>query len=157
MLVRKKPDMGCCLKPLPAIAFTNQSLPATIAKKPSSSIYCQETLNPPFKQSPSKPVAKEIYFNRDGSATKKLLAGVNKVAELIGVTMGPKGRNVVLQNKYGPPKIVNDGETVLKQVIYLFILHFDIVDYVVCGIESMRKTLLMCLCNLWFVMVTSKD
>lgn len=38
------------------------------------------------------------------------------VAELIGVTMGPKGRNVVLQNKYGPPKIVNDGETVLKQV-----------------------------------------
>lgn len=44
-------------------------------------------------------------------------AGVNKVAELIGVTMGPKGRNVVLQNKYGPPKIVNDGETVLKQVL----------------------------------------
>lgn len=43
-------------------------------------------------------------------------AGVNKVAELIGVTMGPKGRNVVLQNKYGPPKIVNDGETVLKEV-----------------------------------------
>lgn len=46
-----------------------------------------------------------------------LQAGVNKVAELIGVTMGPKGRNVVLQNKYGPPKIVNDGETVLKQVL----------------------------------------
>lgn len=43
------------------------------------------------------------------------------VAELIGVTMGPKGRNVVLQNKYGPPKIVNDGETVLKQVVlFLF-------------------------------------
>lgn len=45
--------------------------------------------------------------------------GVDKVAELIGVTLGPKGRNVVLQNKYGPPKIVNDGETVLKQVFYL--------------------------------------
>ncbi|XVF85695.1 hypothetical protein PTKIN_Ptkin17bG0137000 [Pterospermum kingtungense] len=43
-------------------------------------------------------------------------AGVNKVAELIGVTLGPKGRNVVLQNKYGPPKIVNDGETVLKEI-----------------------------------------
>lgn len=39
------------------------------------------------------------------------------VAELVGVTLGPKGRNVVLQNKYGPPKIVNDGETVLKQVL----------------------------------------
>lgn len=59
---------------------------------------------------------KEVHFNHDGSATKKLQAGVNKVAELIGVTLGPKGRNVVLQNKYGPPKIVNDGETVLKQI-----------------------------------------
>lgn len=34
----------------------------------------------------------------------------------MGVTLGPKGRNVVLQNKYGPPKIVNDGETVLKEI-----------------------------------------
>ncbi|CAA6670665.1 unnamed protein product [Spirodela intermedia] len=42
-------------------------------------------------------------------------AGVNLVADLVGVTLGPKGRNVVLQNKYGPPKIVNDGETVLKE------------------------------------------
>lgn len=46
--------------------------------------------------------------------------GVELVADLVGVTLGPKGRNVVLQNKYGPPKIVNDGETVLKQV---FLLH----------------------------------
>ncbi|KAJ0986543.1 hypothetical protein J5N97_004899 [Dioscorea zingiberensis] len=43
-------------------------------------------------------------------------AGVDLVADLLGVTLGPKGRNVVLQNKYGPPKIVNDGETVLKEV-----------------------------------------
>lgn len=51
---------------------------------------------------------------------------MNKVAELIGVTMGPKGRNVVLQNKYGPPKIVNDGETVLKQVLpHGFRFHFS--------------------------------
>ncbi|KAL4318352.1 hypothetical protein GQ457_18G024210 [Hibiscus cannabinus] len=61
-------------------------------------------------------MAKEVHFNRDGSTTNKLKAGVDKVAELIGVTLGPKGRNVVLQNKYGPPKIVNDGETVLKQI-----------------------------------------
>ncbi|KAJ9709480.1 hypothetical protein PVL29_001117 [Vitis rotundifolia] len=61
-------------------------------------------------------MAKELYFNRDGSATKKLQAGVDMVAELVGVTLGPKGRNVVLQNKYGPPKIVNDGETVLKEI-----------------------------------------
>lgn len=43
-------------------------------------------------------------------------AGVDMVADLVGVTLGPKGRNVVLQNKYGPPKIVNDGVTVLKEV-----------------------------------------
>ncbi|CAN4121980.1 unnamed protein product [Withania somnifera] len=44
------------------------------------------------------------------------IAGVDLVAELVGVTLGPKGRNVVLGNKYGPPKIVNDGETVLKEI-----------------------------------------
>lgn len=42
------------------------------------------------------------------------------VANLVGVTLGPKGRNVVLQNKYGPPKIVNDGETVLKEVFHTY-------------------------------------
>jgi len=47
-------------------------------------------------------------------------AGVDMVAELVGVTLGPKGRNVVLQNKYGPPKIVNDGETVLKEVLHTY-------------------------------------
>lgn len=46
----------------------------------------------------------------------EMQAGVDLVADLLGVTLGPKGRNVVLGNKYGPPKIVNDGETVLKEV-----------------------------------------
>ncbi|KAL0396870.1 UNVERIFIED_CONTAM: Chaperonin 60 subunit beta 4, chloroplastic [Sesamum calycinum] len=70
--------MGCSFNPLPAIAFSNQSLPTAITRKPSTSI-----LNP-------RAVAKELYFNHDGSATRKLLAGVNKVAEVIGVTLGPK-------------------------------------------------------------------
>ncbi|KAJ0986562.1 hypothetical protein J5N97_004918 [Dioscorea zingiberensis] len=67
---------------------------------------------------PPKPMSipKEPHFNHNFSATKKLLAGVDLVTDLLGVTLGPKGRNVVLQNKYGPPKIVNDGETVLKEV-----------------------------------------
>ncbi|XP_042982706.1 chaperonin 60 subunit beta 4, chloroplastic isoform X4 [Carya illinoinensis] len=80
--------------------------------------------NPILPRRPSSPsmlipraMAKELYFNRDGSTTRKLQAGVDMVAELVGVTLGPKGRNVVLQNKYGPPKIVNDGETVLKEII----------------------------------------
>ncbi|KAJ7963052.1 ruBisCO large subunit-binding protein subunit beta, chloroplastic [Quillaja saponaria] len=61
-------------------------------------------------------MAKELYFNKDGSAVKKLQAGVNKLADLVGVTLGPKGRNVVLESKYGSPKIVNDGVTVAKEV-----------------------------------------
>ncbi|KAI3727248.1 hypothetical protein L1987_67060 [Smallanthus sonchifolius] len=63
-----------------------------------------------------KAMAKELYFNKDGSAVKKLQAGVNKLADLVGVTLGPKGRNVVLESKYGSPKIVNDGVTVAKEV-----------------------------------------
>nr|XP_027187432.1 chaperonin 60 subunit beta 4, chloroplastic isoform X2 [Cicer arietinum] len=64
----------------------------------------------------TRAMSKELHFNHDGATTKKLLAGVDLVAELLGVTLGPKGRNVVLHNKYGPPKIVNDGETVLKEI-----------------------------------------
>ncbi|GMJ04579.1 chaperonin-60beta4 [Hibiscus trionum] len=89
--------MACSASPLPGISFTNPTL-----SKP--------------RRSSTRSMAKQVHFNRDGSATRKLLTGVDKVAELIGVTLGPKGRNVVLQNKYGPPKIVNDGETVLKQI-----------------------------------------
>ncbi|CAD6340522.1 unnamed protein product [Miscanthus lutarioriparius] len=60
--------------------------------------------------------AKELYFNKDGSAIKKLQTGVNKLADLVGVTLGPKGRNVVLESKYGSPRIVNDGVTVAREV-----------------------------------------
>ncbi|KAL5765312.1 hypothetical protein ACOSP7_017589 [Xanthoceras sorbifolium] len=60
--------------------------------------------------------AKELHFNKDGEAVKKLQSGVNKLADLVGVTLGPKGRNVVLESKYGAPKIVNDGVTVAKEV-----------------------------------------
>lgn len=48
-------------------------------------------------------------------------SGVNKLADLVGVTLGPKGRNVVLESKYGSPKIVNDGVTVAKEVCYIFL------------------------------------
>lgn len=60
--------------------------------------------------------AKDLYFNKDGSAIKRLQVGVNKLADLVGVTLGPKGRNVVLESKYGAPKIVNDGVTVAREV-----------------------------------------
>ncbi|MBA0549370.1 hypothetical protein Golob_020406 [Gossypium lobatum] len=98
--------MACSPSPIPGISVTNPTLSKT--RRLSSSHYS-------ISKKP-RAMAKEVYFNHDGSATKKLQTGVDKVAELIGVTLGPKGRNVVLQNKYGPPKIVNDGETVLKQI-----------------------------------------
>eukprot|EP01023_Acetabularia_acetabulum_P067057 TRINITY_DN916_c1_g2_i3.p1 TRINITY_DN916_c1_g2~~TRINITY_DN916_c1_g2_i3.p1 ORF type:complete len:584 (+),score=163.47 TRINITY_DN916_c1_g2_i3:2009-3760(+) len=60
--------------------------------------------------------AKEIHFNKDGSALKRMQAGVDKLASVVGVTLGPKGRNVVLESKFGSPKIVNDGVTVAKEV-----------------------------------------
>ncbi|PWA89267.1 ruBisCO large subunit-binding protein subunit beta, chloroplastic [Artemisia annua] len=88
---------------------------ASISSAPISSrrrnVVLQKKVNPKVKA-----MAKELYFNKDGSAIKKLQAGVNKLADLVGVTLGPKGRNVVLESKYGSPKIVNDGVTVAKEV-----------------------------------------
>lgn len=61
--------------------------------------------------------AKQLFFNaNDGAALKKMQKGVDKLAHVVGVTLGPKGRNVVLESKYGSPKIVNDGVTVAKEV-----------------------------------------
>mmetsp|Transcript_5366 Transcript_5366/g.11780 ORF Transcript_5366/g.11780 Transcript_5366/m.11780 type:complete len:579 (+) Transcript_5366:104-1840(+) len=60
--------------------------------------------------------AKELHFNRNMEALKKMQAGADKLATVVGVTIGPKGRNVVLESKYGSPKIVNDGVTIAKEV-----------------------------------------
>ncbi|CAG9460522.1 unnamed protein product [Pedinophyceae sp. YPF-701] len=60
--------------------------------------------------------AKELHFNKNGEALKRMQAGVDKLATVVGVTLGPKGRNVVLETKYGSPKIVNDGVTVAREV-----------------------------------------
>ena len=49
---------------------------------------------------------------------------MDKLADLVGVTLGPKGRNVVLESKFGAPKIVNDGVTVAKEVFFNFLFVF---------------------------------
>lgn len=59
-------------------------------------------------------MAKEIKFGED--ARKSLLNGVNKLADAVRVTMGPKGRNVVLDKKFGAPLITNDGVTIAKEI-----------------------------------------
>ena len=59
-------------------------------------------------------MAKEILFGED--AIKALQAGVDKLADAVKVTLGPKGRNVVLDKKFGAPLITNDGVTIAKDV-----------------------------------------
>ena len=59
-------------------------------------------------------MAKIIRFGED--ARKSLLEGVNKLADTVKVTLGPKGRNVVLDKSYGAPLITNDGVTIAKEI-----------------------------------------
>lgn len=47
----------------------------------------------------TRSMAKELYFNKDMEALKKMQRGVDKLASVVGVTLGPKGRNVVLESK----------------------------------------------------------
>lgn len=59
-------------------------------------------------------MAKEIKFSED--ARSLMLAGVDKLANTVKVTLGPKGRNVVLQKAFGAPLITNDGVTIAKEI-----------------------------------------
>ncbi|HAG04202.1 MAG TPA: chaperonin GroEL [Lachnospiraceae bacterium] len=59
-------------------------------------------------------MAKDIKYSVE--ARKALEAGVNKLADTVKVTLGPKGRNVVLDKKYGTPLITNDGVTIAKEI-----------------------------------------
>lgn len=59
-------------------------------------------------------MAKKIAF--DENARKSLVVGVDAVADAVKVTLGPKGRNVVIDKKFGAPQIVNDGVTIAKEI-----------------------------------------
>ena len=59
-------------------------------------------------------MAKHLKFG--DQARRSLEAGVNKLADTVKVTLGPKGRNVVLDKKYGAPTITNDGVSIAKEV-----------------------------------------
>ena len=59
-------------------------------------------------------MAKEIKYGAE--ARSALEAGVNKLADTVKVTIGPKGRNVVLDKSYGAPLITNDGVTIAKEI-----------------------------------------
>jgi chaperonin GroEL len=58
--------------------------------------------------------AKKVSFKED--SRRALVEGINKVADAVRVTLGPKGRNVVLERNYGAPEIVNDGVTIAREI-----------------------------------------
>lgn len=58
--------------------------------------------------------AKRVTFREE--SRRALVAGINKVADAVRVTLGPKGRNVVLERNYGAPEIVNDGVTIAREI-----------------------------------------
>ena len=59
-------------------------------------------------------MAKQIKYSSD--ARTGMLNGVNKLADAVKITLGPKGRNVVLEKSYGSPMITNDGVTIAKEI-----------------------------------------
>src|SRR5258708_7751893 len=58
--------------------------------------------------------AKQIVYSED--SRQAILRGVNQLADAVKVTLGPKGRNVILEKKYGSPTITKDGVTVAKEI-----------------------------------------
>ncbi len=59
-------------------------------------------------------MAKDIAYGIE--ARNALLRGIDKLADTVKITLGPKGRNVVLDKKYGSPLIINDGVTIAKEI-----------------------------------------
>ena len=72
-------------------------------------------------------MAKRIVFNEE--ARKSLLKGIDAVADAVKVTLGPKGRNVILEKKYGAPQIVNDGVTIAKEIELKTVLKMQAHNY----------------------------
>ena len=93
------------------------SVVALIVSSSTSSVYA--FISPTTHQSSSSSVstrlhAKRVSFRED--SRKKLVSGINQVANAVKVTLGPKGRNVVLERNYGAPEIVNDGVTIAREI-----------------------------------------
>ena len=59
-------------------------------------------------------MAKQFKYGEE--ARKALETGVNVLSDTLKITLGPKGRNVVLENKFGAPLITNDGVTIAKEI-----------------------------------------
>merc|ERR1719197_343804 len=79
----------------------------------SSKYTSKRSLNKLVKKEFSS-VGKDIKFGAD--ARKSILIGINKIADAVETTLGPRGRNVAIESSYGAPKITKDGVTVAKNI-----------------------------------------
>mmetsp|Transcript_4289 Transcript_4289/g.10524 ORF Transcript_4289/g.10524 Transcript_4289/m.10524 type:complete len:222 (-) Transcript_4289:115-780(-) len=84
---------------------------ALTSSRTASRVLASSSAVPPSR---SYATGKEVRFGTDARA--KILEGVNKIADAVQVTLGPKGRNVVLEQSYGPGKITKDGVTVARHI-----------------------------------------
>ena len=82
----------------------------------STSLVCAfvAPTHPSTSTSATRLSAKRVSFREDSRT--KLVSGINQVANAVKVTLGPKGRNVVLERNYGAPEIVNDGVTIAREI-----------------------------------------
>jgi len=83
-------------------------------KKPASQTAVLLTWISVIKKEEKKIMAKQLMFNEE--ARRKLLAGVEQISKAVKVTLGPKGRNVLLDKKFGAPTVTKDGVSVAKEV-----------------------------------------
>jgi chaperonin GroEL (HSP60 family) len=107
-----------------AMRFALLSIAALIGSSSSFQIqqrgqYRQQQQSSSFRSSSSRTrttslSAKKVSFKED--ARQALVRGINQVADAVRVTLGPKGRNVVLERNYGAPEIVNDGVTIAREI-----------------------------------------
>eukprot|EP00986_Skeletonema_menzelii_P016541 scaffold14945_cov144-Skeletonema_menzelii.AAC.2 len=90
------------------------SIALTAALLAQTSAFTTTTGNGVHTPSSTALHAKTVSFKED--SRKKLVSGINQVANAVKVTLGPKGRNVVLERNYGAPEIVNDGVTIAREI-----------------------------------------
>ena len=94
------------------IAATAVSIGTTSAFVPPSHAFAKTAST--LTSTSTRLDAKKVSFKED--SRRALVAGINKVADAVRVTLGPKGRNVVLERNYGAPEIVNDGVTIAREI-----------------------------------------
>jgi len=96
--------------------FASKNLSLSTSKNLSLSTLQTSKVQPIFSQSLARNFTngKEIYFG--GNGRNKMKKGVDRIADAVQVTLGPRGRNVAIESSYGPPKITKDGVTVAKSI-----------------------------------------